>query len=440
MPSSLQRSQVEPTDASRVPSVAEECGGSEPDPVVASPLHWFHLYFPERKFTEDLEVLIDDYDTHRATTRATTLAASSPGAAFLVANKQGGPSQPLKSSTNGRAQANLTFPSLNVEQLAKQGKDFDLIFADRRCESREQAAQWLAQLRHMLRPDGVLHLTLPGRYGNQGLEMLRQLIRLMEIRPGAQGKAKVDTLLRNLCENDTVKLDRYETEALSQNPRLAHMLFEPGHVSFSVPECLALIRAAGLRFQRFFYQAHYLPQCSTLAKQPDLLTDVLALPEEEQYAVVELYRASAASHELVVRRDDLPVQSYRISFDGNEWEGYVPVRNPHVGVETESLPQGAVARLRWEAHQYPEIAVSLDATQAAVLDMIDDCMTTSNLLSVTGLGEADGGVEYVRTFLESMWRFDYLWFKTGARVNPPGPTWPGKLEPGLLATLGRVRP
>ena len=277
MPSSLQRSQVEPTDASRVPSVAEECGGSEPDPVVASPLHWFHLYFPERKFTEDLEVLIDDYDTHRATTRATTLAASSPGAAFLVANKQGGPSQPLKSSTNGRAQANLTFPSLNVEQLAKQGKDFDLIFADRRCESREQAAQWLAQLRHMLRPDGVLHLTLPGRYGNQGLEMLRQLIRLMEIRPGAQGKAKVDTLLRNLCENDTVKLDRYETEALSQNPRLAHMLFEPGHVSFSVPECLALIRAAGLRFQRFFYQAHYLPQCSTLAKQPDLLTDVLAL-------------------------------------------------------------------------------------------------------------------------------------------------------------------
>ena len=414
MPSGLQQSQVEATEASGVLGPAEGCGGSAPDPVVASPLHWFHLYFPERKFTERLEVLIDGYDTNRATTRATALASSSPGAAFLAANKQGGPSPPVKSPTDARAQPNLTFSSLNAEELAKQGKDFDLIFADRRCESREQAAQWLAQLRHMLRPDGVLYLTLPGRYGNQGLEMLRQLVRLMEIRPGAQGREKVDTLLRTLCENDTVKLDRYETEALSQNPRLASMLFEPEHVSFSVPECLALIRAAGLRFQRFFYQAHYLPQCTSLAKQPDLLADVLALPEEEQYAIVELYRASAASHELVVRRDDRPMEPCRVSFDGNEWEGYVPVRNPDVGVETESLPRGAVERLRWEAHQYPEIAVSLDATQAAVLDMIDDRMPVSDLMSSTGLGEADGGVEYVRTFLESMWRFDYLSFKTRA--------------------------
>ena len=412
MPSSLQQPQVEPTDPSRVLGPEEGCGGSEPDPVVASPLHWFHLYFPGRKFNERLDVLIDGYDTNRATTRATTLASSSPGAAFLVANKQGGPSQPLKSSTDARAQPNLTFSSLNVEELAKRGKDFDLIFADRRYESREQAAQWLAQLRHMLRPDGVLHLTLPGRYGNQGLEMLRQLIRLMEIRPDAQGGEKVDTLLRTLCENDTVKLDRYETEALSQNPRLAHMLFEPDHVSFSVPECLALIRAAGLRFQRFFYQAHYLPQCSTLAKQPDLLADVLALPEEEQYAVVELYRASAASHELVVRRDDNPAESYQVSFDGSDWRTYVLVRNPLVAVETDSIPPGAVARLRWEAHQYPEIAVTLDSNQAALLDRVDDRMTAADLLSATGLGEADGGVEYVRTFLESLWRFDYLWFRT----------------------------
>ena len=108
MPSSLQRSEVEPTDASRVRSAAEGsaaegCGGSEPDPVVASPLHWFHVYFPGRKFTERLEVLIDGYDTHRAT----TLASSSPAASFLVANKQGGPSQPLKSSTDTRAQPNL---------------------------------------------------------------------------------------------------------------------------------------------------------------------------------------------------------------------------------------------------------------------------------------------------------------------------------------------
>ena len=280
MPSGLQQPQVEPTDGSRVPraaegSAAEGCGGSEPDPVVASPLHWFHLYFPERKFTERLEVLIDGYDTHRAMTRATMLASSSPGAAFLVTNKQGEPSQSLKSSADARTQPNLTFSSLKIEELAERGKDFDLVLADRRCEGREQAAQWLAQLRHMLRPDGVLHLTLPGRYGNQGLEMLRQLVRMMEIRPDAQGREKVDTLLRTLCESDTVRLDRYETEMLSQDPRLARMLFEPGHVSFSVPECLALIRAAGLRFQRFFYQAHYLPQCSALAKHPDLLADVL---------------------------------------------------------------------------------------------------------------------------------------------------------------------
>ncbi len=169
MSSGLQKFQVEPTDASRVPSASEGSCRSEPNPVVASPLLWFHLYFPERKFTEDLEVLVDGYDINQATTRATMLASSSPGAAFLVANKQGGPSPPLKSPTNGRGQPNLTFSSLNTEELVRQGKDFDLIFADRSCESRDQAAQWLAQLRHMLRPDGVLHLTLPGQSSEREL-------------------------------------------------------------------------------------------------------------------------------------------------------------------------------------------------------------------------------------------------------------------------------
>jgi hypothetical protein len=376
--------------------------------VVGSPQQWFHLYFPARRFTESLEVLVDDPEIDRAS----ALARFTPAAKFTAIISDGETSPALEPSAESALPDNLQLVHLPLDRLGSLDREFDLIYSKARYQDQGQAEAELRALRDVLRPEGCMHLTLPGRYGLQGLTMIQRLALLVGIDRDNGDTQRLQALLSALCENDTLGGDRFESRALSQSPQVLQMLLRPECLAFSVPDALELVCSCGLTFQRFFYQAHYLPQCSQLAKWPDLLADVLELPREEKYAVMELYRASLAGHELLICREDRPRESWEVSFEGEEWLAYVPTRNPLVEVDQQELPPGAIARLRWSAHAYPEIAALLDARQALILDAIDEERTASDVIRAAGLQAQPEDLTYALNFFRSMWSFDYLWFQT----------------------------
>jgi len=47
-----------------------------------------------------------------------------------------------------------------------------------------------------------------------------------------------------------------------------------------------------------------------------------------QHAAVELFRGTMARHKLIVYRDDHAGKSQPISFDGDRWREFVPIRVP----------------------------------------------------------------------------------------------------------------
>ena len=73
------------------------------------------------------------------------------------------------------------------------------------------------------------------------------------------------------------------------------------------------------------------------------------------------FAATMMSHSVIVRRDDRPGRSHAISFSGDAWLDYVPVRVPDTLCVQERLPPGAAAVLINRAHTDTDIYLPIDA-------------------------------------------------------------------------------
>ena len=111
---------------------------------------------------------------------------------------------------------------------------------------------------------------------------------------------------------------------------------------YSVPQLFDLIEKAGLTFGRWLKQAPYSPRCGVLAQIPQA-SRLAQLSVAEQYAAVELFRGTMVRHSAVVYRDDSPGGPQPVSFAGDAWLGYVPLRMPDTICVQERLPPGAAA-------------------------------------------------------------------------------------------------
>ena len=379
--------------------------------VVGSPSHWFHVYFPARKPTADLDVLVAGCGTDLAA----QLAASS-GSHITAIDSRSDALQQATRQKQGCRLENLKIVELPLEEVSSLGGDFDLIFSPADPCYRPDPSGSLRLLKNVLRRDGSINLTLLAPYGRRGMQTIREILRRLRSPSRAQG-AEMARQVLSLMSRDAAKGPQKEqTRAWINDPAMLDAVLLPEETSFDVPALDKLLEQSGLRLQRFLYQAHYFLECSRLAAFPDLLAEVQRLPELEQFAVAELYRGSMATHEVVVCRDDRPTASWRVGFDGSDWPRYVPIRNPGLGISEQNLPAKAVARLHWESHTFPEINVLVDSLQARLFNAVDGCRTIAQVVSHAGAEfDEPAAREYARNFFRSMWVFDYFWFRTACR-------------------------
>jgi hypothetical protein len=107
----------------------------------------------------------------------------------------------------------------------------------------------------------------------------------------------------------------------------------PGQVDYSI-----LIRALSADFHKYGgIRRRCIP--GVIAQLPHA-SRIAALEPAQQYAAAELFRGAMMSHSVIVRRDDCPGRSQGISFAGDAWLDYVPVRVPDTLCVQERLPPG----------------------------------------------------------------------------------------------------
>ena len=85
-------------------------------------------------------------------------------------------------------------------------------------------------------------------------------------------------------------------------------------------------------------------------------------------------------HSFIAYRDDREREAQPITFEGDVWRGFVPVRLPWTLTIKDRAPRGVAAVLINPSHTYPDLALFIDAAQERVLTAIDGERSVAEIL------------------------------------------------------------
>ena len=113
-------------------------------------------------------------------------------------------------------------------------------------------------------------------------------------------------------------------------------------------------------------------------------------------------------HSVIVYRDDSPSPFRPISFAGDAWLSYVPIRMSETICVQERLPAGAV--LINQNHTYTDLLMTIDAAEKRMFDAIDGNRTIDEILETTLPSSREQRQLDARAFFERLWWYDQVIF------------------------------
>jgi SAM-dependent methyltransferase len=312
---------------------------------------------------------------------------------------------------------NLDLDRLAIEEVEKLGRTFDHIVCTGVLHHLPDPDAGLRALRGVLAPAGALHVMVYAAYGRAGIYMMQEFCRLIRVR-GTEAELKdLGALIGALSDEHPIAAVAKRANDFGRPDALADALLHPQDRAYTVPQLYAWLERCGLAFGRWFEQAPYLPQCGAIAGIPHAAR-LRSLPSPLQHAAVELLRGTMTRHNFIAYRDDRAGEAQPITFHGDSWINYVPLRLPWTLCVRERLPAGAAAVLINRAHAYPDLALPINSMQARLYAAIDGRRSVAEILQ--SMAEADG-TDWIQKFIEKLWEYDQIVFDAaGTRRAPPG--------------------
>jgi len=359
----------------------------------------YHLFWPAKSFRESYSILVAGCGTSQAAKHAIRWPeASVTGIDFSTTSVR------CTEELKGKYQLNnLQVRQLAIERVGELEASFDQIVCTGVLHHLPDPDAGLRALRGLLKPGGATHLMVYAPYGRAGIYMLQEFCRRVGVQADDAGLRDLIAALTALPRGHPLETLLREAPDFRQEAALADALLHPQDRAYSVPQLFEFLDRGRLAFGRWLMQAPYLPHCGVLAKIPQ--ADRMAqLSMAEQYAAVELFRGTMIRHSVVAYRDDSPAAP--VSFDGDAWLDYVPIRVPDTICVQERLPPGAATVLINRTHTYTDIYLPIDAQQKKMFDAIDGEQTIGEIVVEQGQhGTA-------RAFFERLWRYDQVVFDT----------------------------
>ncbi len=299
---------------------------------------------------------------------------------------------------------NLRLHQLSIERIGELGKTFDQIVCTGVLHHLSDPDAGLRALRNVLAVDGAMHVMVYAPYGRTGIYMMQDYCRLLGI--GVQGedlKQLAETVQALPVDHPIAGVVR-QAKDFAQPDALADALLNPQDRAYSVPQIYEWLERCGLKFGRWREQAPYLPQCGAIDRAPHGAR-LAALPPSAQHAALELLRGTMDRHSFVAYRGDRQRDAQPITFEGDAWREFVPVRIPWTLTVKDRAPRGVAAVLINPSHTYPDLALFIDAAQERLLEAIDGERTVAEILNGGALDDELG-----RLFFRRLWEHDLVLF------------------------------
>ncbi len=370
----------------------------------------FHLFWPSRLYTEDQSILVAGCGTSQAAKHAMRWPhAQVTGIDFSATSVRC--TEELKRAHN---LTNLQVHQLGIEQAGQLGQCFDQIVCTGVLHHLKDPNAGLSALRSVMKPDGAMHLMVYAPYGRTGIYMLQEFCRRTGIEATEAGIRDLISALSMLPPGHPLENLLRQAPDFRHEAALADALLHPQDRAYSVPQLFDFVEKGGLTFGRWIKQAPYNPHCGVIAGLPQV-GRLAQLPLAEQYAAVELFRGTMIRHSFVAYRDDCPVAS-QISFAGDAWPEYVPIRMPETITVQERLPAGAAAVLINQSHTYRDLFLPIGPTEKLLFDAIDGNRSIREIREETLLhSKRSVDLEMTRAFFERLWWHDQVVFDASSK-------------------------
>ncbi len=379
-------------------------------------LHWqdlqkrradYHLFWPDSPYREDYSILIAGCGTSQAAKHAMRRpAARVTGIDMSTTSVRC--TEELKRKYN---LTNLQVHQLPIDRISELGETFDQIVCTGVLHHLADPDAGLATLRAVLKPDGAMHLMVYAPYGRAGIYMLQEFCRRIGTRATDDGIEELIAALGALPPGHPLENLLREAPDFRQRAALADALLHPQDRAYSVAQLVDFIARGGLTFGRWVKQAPYSPRCGVMAQIPQA-SRMAHLPLAEQYAAAELFRGTMVRHSMIVYRDERYAANQVISFEGDAWLGYVPIRISETICVQERLPPGAAGVLINRSHTYRDLFMTISAIEKRWFDAMDGKRTISDLLETTPPSSKGPVRMEARTFFERLWWHDQVVYST----------------------------
>jgi SAM-dependent methyltransferase len=353
-----------------------------------------HLMWPTRSYREDRAILVAGCGTSQAVKHAIRW----PAARVTGIDVSAASVRCTEELRRRHGLTNLQIRQLPIERAHELDDCFDQIVCTGVLHHLADPDAGLAALRDVLAPDGAMHLMVYAPYGRTGVYMLQEFCRRLGIQATDAGVRELMAALRALPPGHPLE-PLLEAPDFRDESAVADALLHPQDRAYSVPQVFEFLERARLSFGRWIKQAPYSSHCGVLAQIPQA-SRLRALPAAEQYAAAELFRGTMVRHSLIAYKSDRPAANRGVSFSGEAWRDYVPIRMSDTVCVQEHVPSGAAAVLINRSHTYRDLILPLTTSEKQLFDAIDDART---------IGEI-GNAAPVRTFFERLWWHDQVAF------------------------------
>lgn len=363
----------------------------------------YHLFWPAKSYHEEMDILVAGCGT----SQAAKYALRYPEAQVVGIDISETSLRETKELKEKYDLGNLELEQLAVERVEDLEQRFDLIVCTGVLHHLLDPDAGLRALRQVLKRDGAMHLMVYATYGRTGIYMIQEYCRRLGIGISEEEITELAATLMSMPTAHPLGVLLGESPDFRRKAALADALLNPQDRAYTVQQLFDFIEGSGLVFGRWLRQAPYLPDCGGIA-QTSHYSLLKALPIEEQYAAMELFRGVMLRHSAIIYHNENPYPAQTFQFDDDQWLSNIPHRLPGTIIVEEKLPAGASGVLINQRHTDTDIYLPVNHKEKQMVEGIDGQRSVADLIPNGTSKKQDRW----RRFFIKLWWYDQITFHT----------------------------
>lgn len=356
------------------------------------PSHAHRLFWPDRDYRPELDILIAGCGTNQAA----VFAYTNPRASVVAIDVSGPSLDHNRFLQEKYGLKNLELHRLPIEEVGTLGRGFDLVVSTGVLHHLADPKAGMQAIGRCLQPDGVAAIMLYARYGRIGVEMLKAVFQELGLRQDERSLSVVRAAIASLPQDHPVRSYLAVAPDLQFDAGLVDTFLHGRDRSYTVADCVDLVESAGLVFQDWFLKSPYYPPAGS---DDPFYAAVAALPEEQQWSIMERINTRNGCHFFTACRPERPRGTYRVDPASEAFLDCTPRFRHRCGARDSE-----VFRYDWQA--------SLDAVQQVLISQVDGRRTIREIMAAldpAAFGGHPFDLEpFTRTFFRSLVQWDFL--------------------------------